>query len=223
MPTHYTQQHFEKDFACILNPRQKEQLEAYAAKVIEFNQGLNLVSLKSAKDLWARHFADSVLAWKGFLESPLAKKASGSNKEKVFWDLGSGAGFPAVVWAICGNGTWNLVEADERKAEFLCHVVSFLHLKNLQVHCKRVEQIHTGQCKWATSRAMAPLQKTLKYSWGLMAQQGVLLLFKSAGWEAEARSLSISTQQQWQLQVLKTYSLPYKKPYHSLVAAIKIQ
>ena len=69
------------------------KLDLYAGELRRWQRVKNLVGPKTLDDIEARHFADSL---------QLASLADG----EVWADLGSGAGFPGLVLAIAGPGTF---------------------------------------------------------------------------------------------------------------------
>lgn len=93
----------------------RERLETYADLVRKWQSRINLISPKTLPDLWNRHILDSLQL---FALKP----------QPVQWmDIGSGAGFPGLVTAIClteiGEGWVHLVESNNKKAAFLRQVI----------------------------------------------------------------------------------------------------
>ncbi|WP_394691388.1 16S rRNA (guanine(527)-N(7))-methyltransferase RsmG [Hoeflea sp.] len=94
----------------------RERLEAYADLVRKWQSRINLISPKTVPDLWSRHILDSLQL---FALRP----------QPINWmDIGSGAGFPGLVTAIClteiGEGWVHLVESNNKKAAFLRQVIA---------------------------------------------------------------------------------------------------
>lgn len=94
----------------------RERLETYADLVRKWQSRINLISPKTLPDLWNRHILDSLQL---FALKP----------QPVQWmDIGSGAGFPGLVTAIClteiGEGWVHLVESNNKKAAFLRQVIA---------------------------------------------------------------------------------------------------
>ena len=126
-------------------------LESYAKLLAKWQAVQNLVSRETLGQVWTRHFADSlqVLA----LTRP---------NDKLFLDLGSGGGFPALPMAIGSKGTdrhFVLIEPTARKVSFLRTVARELDL-NVTVIGRRSDQIdsrETGVPDVITSRALAAM------------------------------------------------------------------
>lgn len=144
-------------------------LEAYAALLGKWNRRINLLSRNDIEELWPRHICDSAQLF------PLAPPSARS-----WLDLGSGAGFPAIVCAAiarAGNRPirFTLVEADGRKAAFLRDAARELGLQ-LDVVSQRVEQLSLPVQDVISARALAPLGKLLGYA-APFCGPGTVLLF----------------------------------------------
>lgn len=94
-------------------------------------------------------------------------------------DIGTGAGFPGLVWAIARpDYRLYLVESNHKKQAFLREVVRQLDLKNVEVVAKRVEEWQSPVClDLVVSRALASVDLFLKLTahlggedtvWGIM-------------------------------------------------------
>lgn len=126
-------------------------LESYANLLRKWQAIQNLVSRETLDQVWRRHFADSlqVLA----LTTP---------DDRLFLDLGSGGGFPALPMAIGSKGSnrqFVLIEPTARKVSFLRTVARELEL-NVTVIGRRSDEIdsrETGVPEVITSRALANL------------------------------------------------------------------
>ena len=105
-------------------------------------------------------------------------------------DLGSGAGLPGLVLAIGRPDlTVTLVEPLQRRTVFLDEVVEELGLEGVRVLRGRAEELH-GEERFdvVTARALAPLDRLLRWGMPLVGTSGVLLAMKgsSAAQEIEA-------------------------------------
>ena len=126
-------------------------LESFAALLTKWQAVQNLVSRETLKDVWTRHFADSLQVLKLL-----------DDTDNVILDLGSGGGFPALPLAIASKGgtrRFVLVEPNGRKVSFLRTVARELGLA-VTVFDKRSDEIdsrETGVPNVLTSRALASL------------------------------------------------------------------
>ena len=90
-----------------INDEKLEKLKKYLNLIKIWQKKFNLVSQNSFEFIWERHFLDSYQILKLI-----------GNKKRIL-DIGSGAGFPAIVCAICSNNNFDLVEANKKKCRFL--------------------------------------------------------------------------------------------------------
>ena len=97
-------------------------LKEYENTLIKANKNLNLIGNSTIKEIWTRHFLDSVLVI-DFIDV----------NDKTLVDLGSGAGFPGLVLAIVTKDRKiplkiKLTEKSPKKAKFLKDLINELHL-----------------------------------------------------------------------------------------------
>ncbi len=158
------------------------QLERYAAVLRKWNQAINLVGPATLPDLWRRHMLDSAQ-----LLSLLPDRAADVAPLEIA-DLGSGAGFPGLVLALCGAGRVHLIESDQKKATFLRQVIRETGAP-AQVHAARIESLGDLRVDLVTARALAPLQRLLAYAKPLLDPGGLCLFLKGQGVDAELAAL----------------------------------
>ena len=137
----------------------QEKLQKYANLLREWNEKINLVAPSTINDIETRHFADS------------AQLADYLPKNATVIDMGSGAGFPAVVLAIIGYKVI-AIESTEKKANFLRLLKQELNLSDLTIYSIRLEDfiknhkseiINNESNVIFTARAFASLAKILDY------------------------------------------------------------
>lgn len=162
-----------------MSPEQKAKLDRYYDLLIRWQKTINLVSPATIKDARKRHFEDSVQI------ADLLPK----NTETVY-DLGSGAGFPALVAAILRPDVkFTLIESDTRKCAFLQTVSRETQLENTQIINERIEDVLDNlpcpDC--ITARAFAALDKTLRITKPLWMTGGnpVFILPKGRQYQQE--------------------------------------
>ena len=101
-------------------------LKKYEYILINANKTLNLVGKSTIKDIWIRHFLDSVQVI-DFIDK----------NSKTLVDLGSGAGFPGLILAIVLKDRKiplkiKLIEKSPKKVKFLKNIINELQL-NVEV------------------------------------------------------------------------------------------
>ncbi len=134
-----------------------QRLEIYQKLLEKWQPKINLVSPTTMSEIWTRHFADS------FQVMRLAPEA------KIWADLGTGAGFPGLVLAIClshTDGCVHLFESNGKKCAFLREVIRETGCC-AKVHDGRIEDklsdISDIKIDIVTARALAPLHLLLSY------------------------------------------------------------
>ena len=147
-------------------------LEAWQAK-------MNLVSASSLKDVWQRHIADSYQLCQ-YLPS----------HAKTVCDVGSGAGFPAVVMAIWAlenrpDLEFILIESITKKTVYLNDVKETLGLKNVQILNARAENLKNIKADVITARAVAELNKLFALTHPLLKMNTVQILPKGKSFYQE--------------------------------------
>jgi 16S rRNA (guanine527-N7)-methyltransferase len=156
-----------------------DKLSTYEALLRQWQKTINLVAPSTLDTVWSRHFADSaqLLA----LAPPDAKR---------WLDLGSGAGFPALVLAIMlaerVGAKVTLIESDTRKAAFLGEVARRTGA-SVDIRPERIEKVATqsklGLVDVITARALAPLPRLLELAAPAFSDHTIGLFLK--GREAE--------------------------------------
>lgn len=142
------------------------RLQRYAALLERWNRSINLVGRGTIDDLWRRHMLDSAQLL------PLIPDRAAS-----LVDLGSGAGFPGLVLAICGVQNVHLVEASRKKCTFL-HEAARETGAPVVIHNGRAEEIESFQADIVTARALAPLPKLLHMADHFTKKHSILLFLK---------------------------------------------
>lgn len=140
-----------------------ERLQCYADLLVKWNKSINLVSRDSLEDLWRRHFLDSAQLLEHIDQKP-------GKSDLTLVDLGSGAGFPAMVLALLGVKNVHLIESDQKKCIFLREVARATDCK-VKIHNARIETVEAFPADIVTARAFAPLPDLLSYAWPFLAPE----------------------------------------------------
>ena len=173
-----------------------EVLGCYLDLTRQWNQRINLLSRRESEDdLWHRHILDS---------AQLARLAPPGARSWL--DMGSGAGFPALVCAIIAKAearktTFTLVEADGRKAAFLREATRRVHVDARVLH-SRIEQLSLPPQDVISARALAPLERLLGYAEPFCHPNTVLLLPKGR----QANSELTLARRAWHIRVIRVPS-----------------
>ncbi|MGE0665272.1 MAG: 16S rRNA (guanine(527)-N(7))-methyltransferase RsmG [Sphingomonadales bacterium] len=151
------------------------KLETYAALLEKWQRSINLVSAGTLPDLWRRHFLDS---------AQLAPLIRGLHPSPSCVDIGTGAGFPGMVLAIMGAGSWTLIDSDRKKLVFLQEAARATGV-SVKLIPSRLEAVEGVIADIVTARALAPLGKLLGFAAPLLAPGGSAFFLKGRDAEAE--------------------------------------
>lgn len=150
---------------------QVDQLLAYVALIAKWNKVYNLTAVRDADEMLVQHLLDSLA-----VVPPLKRHTLGLPARLL--DVGSGAGLPGVVLAIClPQLQVDCVDTVGKKAAFIQQVAAQLQLPNLRGVHDRVENL-AGPYEVITSRAFASLGDFTRWSGAALAEQGVWLAMK---------------------------------------------
>lgn len=169
------------DLALVLDGAQIAHLLEYLGLIEKWTKVYNLTAVRDPEEMLTHHLLDS-LAVIGPLRAQLAAqadKAGAAKAHKVrLLDVGSGAGLPGVVIAICcPEVSVDCVDTVAKKAAFIRQVAATLKLPNLRGLHARVESL-TEQYDVISSRAFASLVDFTRWSDAALAEQGVWLAMK---------------------------------------------
>lgn len=155
-----------------LNDKTLSLLEEYYSILKEENQKYNLTRIIEKEDVYLKHFYDSLTI----------TKITNIYNDNIC-DLGSGAGFPGLVLAICfPNAKLTLIESNGKKCNFLNIVKEKLSLQNVTIINTRVEEFAKDNREIfdiVTARAVAPIKHLLEYGIPLVKVKGYFIAMKS--------------------------------------------
>jgi 16S rRNA (guanine527-N7)-methyltransferase len=177
-----------------LSEPQVAGLLAYQALIEKWNKVYNLTAVRDPADMLTHHLLDS-LAVIAPLRRQLALMAPAAGTQVVrLLDVGSGAGLPGVVIAICcPDIRVDCVDTVGKKAAFIQQAAVTLKLPNLRGLHARVESL-TDKYQVISSRAFASLPDFTNWSAQALAPQGVWLAMKGRHPADELAALSPNVQ-----------------------------
>jgi 16S rRNA (guanine527-N7)-methyltransferase len=155
-------------------------ISKYIDLLMKWNARINLTAVRAPEEMIQRHFGESFFAAKHVL----AERAV----EKVI-DLGSGAGFPGVPFAMLApEAHVTLIESNQKKATFLRELIFQLDLKNAQVFAGRGEK-YTQTADVVTMRAVESFEMALPLAVKLVEPKGRIALMIGSSQVQEALGL----------------------------------
>ena len=148
-----------------LSDEQQLQLLYYLQQLLFWNKAYNLTAIKDDQQALIKHIFDS-LSIVPFLPAG------------DLLDIGTGAGLPAVIVAICQpQRAVTALDSNQKKIRFIKQVASELGLKNLTPVASRIEE-HVGTYQVITSRAFASLVDFVTHSQSKLADNGIICAMK---------------------------------------------
>jgi len=165
-----------------LSDAQFDQLLAYLELIGKWTKVYNLTAVRDPAEMLSHHLLDSLA-----VIGPLRRQTG--NRPIRLLDVGSGAGLPGVVIAICCPDVQvDCVDTVAKKAAFIQQVAASLKLPRLRGLHNRVENLdHPYDV--VSSRAFASLADFVTWSAGALAEQGVWMAMKGKLPEAEMAAL----------------------------------
>ena len=154
-----------------LTKEAEDALEIYASFLLEYNEHTNLTAIKTMSDIYLKHFYDSLTI----------SKLVDFNNGKLL-DVGTGAGFPGMVLAVCfPNLQVDLLDSNNKKIKFLEELIKKLNLTNVQTVYSRAEdytRVNREKYDYVTSRAVADLRVLLELNIPSLKINGEFLVMK---------------------------------------------
>jgi 16S rRNA (guanine527-N7)-methyltransferase len=158
-----------------LSESQIGQLLDYQSLIAKWTQVYNLTAVRDPAEMMTHHLLDSLAAI-GPLQRYLQNAGLGQGARLL--DVGSGAGLPGVVMAICCPAlAVTCVDTVAKKAAFIKQAALALKLPNLQGLHARVETL-TQPFDLICSRAFASLADFTQWSDGALAPHGAWMAMK---------------------------------------------
>ncbi len=165
-----------------LSDGQIDQLLAYLDWIAKWNRVYNLTAVREPGEMLTHHLLDSLT-----VIAPLNRERAGRAIRLL--DVGSGAGLPGVVIAICcPDVRVDCVDTVAKKAAFIQQVAVALKLPNLRGLHARVESL-TEPYDVVSSRAFASLVDFTTWSRQALGQGGVWMALKGKHPEDELTAL----------------------------------
>lgn len=164
-----------------LTPIQEQQFARYFALLVEWNAKMNLTAITEEKEVYLKHFYDSIMLGLALQLDENAKLC----------DVGSGAGFPSMPLKIVFPKLQvTIVDSLNKRIQFLTHLASELGLEQVAFYHDRAETFgqnpnFRAQFDYVTARAVARLNVLSELCLPLVKKQGYFYALKAAKSEEE--------------------------------------
>ena len=170
-----------------LTEMQQRTLLLYLDQLLLWNKAYNLTAITDPEEALIKHVIDCL--------SIITHLPSGS-----LLDIGTGAGLPAVIIAICQpDRQCTALDSNQKKIRFIKQISSELGLSNMQPIASRIEA-HEASYAVVTSRAFASLIDFVEVAQPRMADGGYLCAMKGkAPSEEELQAL----EGDWHIKTIK--------------------
>jgi 16S rRNA (guanine527-N7)-methyltransferase len=169
-----------------LDEAQVAKLLDYLALLGKWSKVYNLTAVRDAREMLTHHLLDSLA-----VVAPLRRQTGGAAGRLL--DVGSGAGLPGVVIAVCCPELQvDCLDAVAKKMAFVQQVAGSLGVKNLRGLHARIETV-TDRYEVVSSRAFASLVDFVEGSRGALVPGGVWMAMKGKHPQAEIAALPANT------------------------------
>ncbi len=170
-----------------LTAMQQRTLLLYLDQLLLWNKAYNLTAITEPVEALIKHVIDCLAI--------IAHLPAGS-----LLDIGTGAGLPAVIIAICQpERQCTALDSNQKKIRFIKQISSELNVPNVQPIASRIEA-HEGDYEVVTSRAFASLIDFVAAAQPRLADNGVLCAMKGkAPTDEELAALAPA----WQINTIK--------------------
>lgn len=200
-----------------LNDHQLYQLEKYYQLLIEWNQKMNLTAITKKEDVYLKHFYDSLTI----------VKTIDLTKIDNLCDIGTGAGFPAVVLKILfPKLKVTLVDSLNKRILFLNEVIKQLGLVDIEALHQRAEIFALKQREKfsvVTARAVAPLNILSEYCLPLVKINGYFIAMKGDISQEIKGIDNVLNKLDSRLITVTKFLLPYEKSNRTLIKIKKLK
>ena len=195
--------------------RQLQMLDTYYKMIIEYNSHTNLTRITEEKEVYLKHFYDSIT---------LSKAIKLENQSLL--DVGTGAGFPGIVLKIIfPDLKVTLVDSLNKRIIFLNNVIKELELDNITaIHARAEEFAKETSEKFdiVTSRAVANLNMLSELCLPMVKLNGLFIPMKAdANLEIKMSKNAIKTLG-GVIQDILIFELPNNEGVRTLIKIKKI-
>ncbi len=191
-----------------------DKLEKYYDLLVEWNEKINLTAITLKKDVYLKHFYDSLTI----------NKIIDLSEIDTLCDLGTGAGFPGIVLKIFfPQLKLTLVDALNKRIKFLEIVVNELSLDNVALVHARAEEYgkENRECfDVVTARALSSFPILLEYGIPLLKINGHLIAMRGLNDSDEGiNALNVLNSK---INKIIEFKLPYENSQRTLIDVVKL-
>ena len=186
---------------------QLNKLDKFYHLLISWNEKINLTRITEEKDVYLKHFYDSLTITK---EIDLSKV-------NTLCDVGTGAGFPGIVLKIMyPNLKVTLIDSLLKRVNYLNEIIKELELTNIKAIHTRGED-YKDKFDVVTSRAVANIEKLVTFTMHLVDKDGVFIAMKGNIDNELTISVEKNISKKYKIVKINKFHLPIEESDRSLV------
>lgn len=192
-----------------------DKLNKYYELLVSFNEKINLTAITLKEEVYLKHFYDSLTL----------VKIIDFNNYNTFCDIGTGAGFPGIVIKIFfPHLKVTLIDALNKRIDFLNVVISELQLKDIETIHSRIEDYGKNNRELydiVTARAVTNLSNLLEFAIPIVKLNKYFIAMKGSNNELDTIS-NASKLLNIKLEDKIEFSLPYEESKRNLIKFVKL-
>lgn len=190
-----------------ISEEQLSKLDKFYHLMIEWNKKINLTRITEEKEVYLKHFYDSLTL----------NKVVNLKEVNKLCDVGTGAGFPGIVLKIVfPNLKITLIDSLQKRVNYLNEVIKELQLNDIVAIHSRGED-YKGSFDVVTSRAVANIEKLVNYTMHLVSKKGVFVAMKGNIDEELTEKIQIKLSKKYKIIKQEQFNLPKEQSKRTLV------
>ena len=196
-----------KKINIVITEKQLKQLDLFYNLLLEWNKKINLTRITEEKDVYLKHFYDSLTI----------TKVVDLNKYETLCDVGTGAGFPGIVIKIMyPHLKITLIDSLQKRVNYLNEVIKILNLDNIKaIHVRGEDYKETFDI--VTSRAVANIEKLVTYTMHLVNSNGMFIAMKGNIDNELTKDVEQKLLKKYKIVKIENFLLPKENSLRSLV------
>ncbi len=183
------------------------QLDLFYKLLIEWNQKINLTRITEEKDVYLKHFYDSLTI----------NRIINLNEVNTLCDVGTGAGFPGIVIKIIyPNLKITLIDSLQKRVNYLNEIIKKLELNDIKAIHTRGED-YRGKYDIVVSRAVANIEKLVDYTMHLVSKDGIFIAMKGDIDNELTDNVRNKLSNKYKIVKIDKFKLPIENSQRSLI------
>ena len=200
-----------EDLGVAVDDKILNDFNIYREILVDWNQKMNLTGIEDEKEVYIKHFLDSVAAvTNGYIKDGVS-----------IIDVGTGAGFPGLPLRIClKNIELTLLDSLNKRINFLQEVSKQVEIDNIKFIHGRAEELPTNYREYfdiVTSRAVANLRVLTELSIPYLKVNGYFISLKGKADEELKEAESTLKVLNCEIEKIEKFILPDQVSERSII------